>query len=165
VILKHAQIICALAATVGFAAVAMADEAPASSPACAAGTLRNDFALPSEKLAISGALFTELCTRSNGALVNGVDIQLEGRFVRPVSPTRVDIQTNAPIEIIRGKVIVAFIVEKDLSVSWVSVLESSGNKDLDAQAFYFFKRLKYKAPATLDGNPVRAYLMSKYGDH
>jgi TonB family protein len=165
VILRHAQIIFALATTIGFATVAMPDEAPASSPGCAVRTLHNDFGLSTEKVTISGALFTELCTRSNGALVNGDDAQLEGRFVRPVGPNRILIQTTRPIEIIKGKVIVAFIVEKDLTVSWVSVLESSGNKKLDAQAYYFFKGLRYKEPAKLDGVPVRAYLTSKYGDN
>ncbi len=124
--LGQARIIFALVTTIGFVTAAIANEAPSSSPSCAAGTLRNQWRLSPEKLAISGALFTALCAKRNGELVNGEDIQLDGRFVRAIGG-RADFASTTPPRYIKGKVILAFIVEKNRTVSWVSVLESSGD--------------------------------------
>src|SRR5580692_3231417 len=114
--LRQARIILVLVITMGFVMPATADEAPASGPTCAAGTLRNQFGLSPEKLAISGALFSALCAKKNGELVNGEDIQLDGHFVR-ARGGRADFASTTPLRYIKGKVILAFIVEKNRTVS------------------------------------------------
>jgi TonB family protein len=126
--------------------------------------------LSPEKLAIRGAIFQELCKRSGGALVDGDNAQLKTRIVFPGGgkPIRQEFQSNVPLdEIFRQlktrKVILAYIVEPTGKVSWVTVLESSGDKSVDAFAFARIRELNFRGAVTLDGQPVRLFRTTQYG--
>jgi TonB family protein len=57
---------------------------------------------------------------------------------------------------IRGNLLLAFAVELSGSVHQVTVLVSSGDKELDERAVESWRTARYRTPAKLDGRPVRA---------
>jgi TonB family protein len=143
---------------------AIADDTPAPAiSTCAAGEMRNNVGLSAEMLEISAALFRALCTKSGGSLVNGEDSGLGQRLVEPKmrSSGNSSVFGNGADRNASGMAVLAYVVEADGRVSWVAVLESTGNKDLDTAAARFTRSLVFKIPATLDGKAVRIYLMSK----
>jgi TonB family protein len=166
---KIAVGICVAVFNAGCAGVPSKPDTAAVPKDCTTGELRNPYGLSPEKLAISGEVFTSLCSKSAKGLVNGDDARLDGRLVWPIRGRSAPLlaldhplKMNAAGTVI-GQVVVAYILEADGQVSWDSVLESSGDKDLDAVALRFFRSITYKAPATLDGKPVRAYFTAAFG--
>jgi TonB family protein len=141
------------------------DTPDASSPAhapCQIGEMPNRLVLSPEKFALARDMFRALCAKSAGDLVNGEDTQLSSRLTFPTTPEATT-NSNYPLEALKhrieGAAIVTYIVETDGRVSWVSVLTSTGNPDLDAAAYWRFKNAVSKVPPMLDGKPVRMYRM------
>ena len=60
-----------------------------------------------------------------------------------------------------GSVLVSYVIETDGSVQHVTVLESSGYKQLDEAAVEIWSHSKYGVPGKLDGQPVRVLSYSK----
>jgi TonB family protein len=134
----------------------------ASLPLNAYGDCANDsaqikLALPPEALSIRNVLFSQLC--GNGELFDITDPTLAGRLAGPrdiVPPAMWD-PRGMP-----GKLLVAFAVELNGSVHHVTVIESSGNREIDARAVESWRTARYRTPAKLDGRPVRALMYFRF---
>ena len=134
----------------------------ASLPLRAYGDCANDsaqikLALPPEALSIRNVLFAQLC--GNGELFDITDPTLAGRLAGPrdiVPPAMWDPRG------MRGKLLVAFAVETNGSVHHVTVIESSGNREIDALAVESWRTARYRTPAKLDGRPVRALMYFRF---
>jgi TonB family protein len=117
--------------------------------------------LSKEKLAIRDALYTELCRRGGGNLVDGDDAALQPRLQVPKRRgTQIfdaDADTSRLIRLSKAPVVLAYIVEATGDVSWVSVLESSGDKTLDSLAFSVTKGASFGKGIQLDGRPIRMF--------
>jgi TonB family protein len=104
------------------------------------------------------AFFASLCDESFSELVVYPDPRLKERF-RPPSHERPFEQLTYPEEARRlgleGKTVIAYVIETDGSVEHAVVIQSSGHRALDRAAVAADKRLRYDAPGTLDGIPVR----------
>jgi TonB family protein len=123
---------------------------------CTIDPARMKFSLSSDALAIRNTLFLQLCGDCDRALVDLTDPTLIGRLEPPrFLPSRTSF-VNPPY--LQGTVVLAFLVDIDGSVHQVTVLESSGHKSLDAAALTFWKQSKFKTPAKLDGQPIRALM-------
>jgi hypothetical protein len=165
------KIMCALAtlvmlATADVSAADVPDSSPATGANCEIGEMPNSFALSPETFAISGDLFKALCSRSTGPLVNGMDSRLKGHLKMPQTPIvgnppKCGSCRNSPKSGEDWSVVIAYIVETDGRVSWVSVLNSTGNREVDASFFWLTKNSTYKIPALLDGMPARVYLVQR----
>ena len=59
---------------------------------------------------------------------------------------------------IEGRVILSGIVEKDGSVSHISVVKSSGNSEMDDAAIAAFQQFQFE-PGKVDGTPVRSKII------
>ena len=124
---------------------------------CANDSAQIKLALPPEALSIRNVLFSQLC--GNGELFDITDPTLAGRLAEPrdiVPPAMWDPRG------IRGNLLLAFAVELNGSVNKVTVLVSSGNKELDERAVESWRTARYRAPAKLDGRPVRALMYFKF---
>jgi TonB family protein len=104
------------------------------------------------------AFFASLCDESFAELVVYSDPRLKERF-RPPSHERPFEQLAYPAEARRlgleGKTVIAYVIETDGSVEHAIVIQSSGHRALDEAAVASDRRLRYDAPGTLDGIPVR----------
>jgi Gram-negative bacterial TonB protein C-terminal len=135
----------------------LANEAPCIGSASVSGV-----AIPQEKLNLRKAAFEELCKKSQTPLVDAADETLQGRLVLPErpDPPRINAGTT-PLkpQPASGKTTVVFIVEETGKVSWLSILDSSGDAQIDnSTATYFSRVIRYKKPGLLDGKPVRTFM-------
>jgi TonB family protein len=135
------------------------------SAACERVTLRESLYLSPEAEEHRYAIFNETCTHSESPLVDGDDASLVGRFVAPrytVSSAKAAKALPYPQDLrrrgITGKVELAYILEEYGAISFVAVVKSSGNEELDETAMEFLKGTSFATPALLDGKPVRAFL-------
>src|SRR5690606_4046148 len=71
--------------------------------------------------------------------------------LQPTEPDKLPENTPAPT-------IVVYIVDEDGSVSWLSILQSSGDAQRDDIAARYYYGMKYQTPATLDGAPVPVFV-------
>jgi hypothetical protein len=133
---------------------------------CEGSLTVKDVKLPPEKLALRKGAYGELCRKRGGLLVDSEDQSLAGRLTMPgeekVPPpgsygTPPLDRTVAKLE----PVILVYIIEIDGSVSWLSILHSSGNTQLDNVGAAFYLGMKYPTPAILDGKPVPIFMTSK----
>jgi TonB family protein len=125
---------------------------------------RTALALPAEALAIRNKLFLEICEINVGELADVTDPTLGTRLQRPrhVSMPPGPVPNPGPGEPQHtGRVLLAYLVDLDGSVRQVTVLESSGHKELDVAAVETWSHGKFAAPAKLDGRPVRALSYTK----
>lgn len=130
--------------------------------ACTIDPARSQMALTlsADALAIRNKLFLALCPEGQQPLVDISDPTLAGRLERPhhmnVPAPNHPIRQNVP-----GSVLVSYVIEADGSVQHVTVLESSGYKQLDEAAVEIWSHSKYGVPGKLDGQPVRVLSYSK----
>jgi TonB family protein len=115
--------------------------------------------LPEGALTIRNRLYLEACSAGPGELIDVTDPTLAGRLVHPkvLSVTPVDLGSSVP----SGVVVLAYVIELDASVRQITVLQSSGHKELDEAAVKTWSGTKLAGPVTLDGKPVRALSYSK----
>jgi TonB family protein len=135
-------------------------------PLCAAAECTIDparsrmaVALPPEALAIRNKLFLEICEKDGGDLVDVTDPTLGGRLEQPKHVQMPPGPSVTPQH--KGIVFLAYLVEVDGSVRQVTVLESSGYKELDEAAVQTWSQGKFTVPAKLDGRPVRVLSYTK----
>ena len=135
----------------------MATEAPCIGSASVSGVT-----IAQEKLNLRKAAFEELCRKSQTPLVDAADEALQGRLVLPErpDPPRLTASGAPPkAQPASGKTTVVFIVEDTGKVSWLSILDSSGDAQIDnSTATYFSRVIRYKTPGILDGKPVRVFM-------
>jgi TonB family protein len=135
-------------------------------PLCARGDCSHDaaqikLALPPEALSIRNALFSRLCERSNGELLDITDPTVAGRLTAPSGMTFISDRSGNPGEF-RGNLVLAFLVDLDGTFRDTTIIISSGNKKLDEQTLKTWPCCKYKTPAMLDGRPVRVLMYFKF---
>ena len=134
----------------------------ADTAACAIDSARSQMALTlsANALTIRNRLFLALCPEGQQPLVDISDPTLAGRLERPhhmnVPFLGHKINQNVP-----GSVLVTYVIEADGSIQHVTVLESSGFKQLDEAAVELWSHSKYGVPGKLDGQPVRVLSYSK----
>jgi len=124
---------------------------------CATDSARIKLALPPEALSIRNALFSQLCKK--GELFDITDPTLAGRLAGPR-----DIAPPAGWDPrgMQGELLMEFAVEVNGSVHHVTVLMSSGNREIDARAVESWRTAGYRTPAKLDGRPVRALMYFRF---
>jgi hypothetical protein len=149
-----------------FAAFLAIAYASSASALCEVSSAVESKVVPPEKAALRNAIYQEMCKRVGGALVDGDDASLKDRLVvpreRPSPMISVDMAQGVEdiqrlISRSKKPVILVYIVETTGKVSWVAMLESSGEKQLDALGVAITKALEFKAPYTLDGMPARVF--------
>lgn len=117
-------------------------------------------ALSADALAIRNKLFLNLCPEKPQPLVDISDPTLVGRFERPGNltiPSPPDGPFSQP-----GSVLLTYVIEIDGSVQHVTVLKSSGFKELDVAAVEIWRHAKFAPPpGKLDGQPVRVLSYAK----
>lgn len=134
----------------------------ASLTTCAYADCANDVsqikqALPPEALSVRAALVSQLCATSE--LFDITDPTLTGRLTTPsniVAPAMWE--THG----VRGNLLLGFAVDVHGIVQQVTVLMSSGNRELDAAAVESWRTARYKTPAKLDGRPVRVLMYFRF---
>ena len=125
---------------------------------------RMTLALPADALAIRNRLFLAICENDGGELIDVTDPTLGTRLEQPrhVSMPPGPVPNPGPGESHHtGTVLLAYLIDLDGSVRQVTVLESSGHKELDEAAVETWSHGKFAAPAKLDGRPVRALSYTK----
>lgn len=125
---------------------------------------RMALALPPEALAIRNKLFLAICEKDGGELIDVTDPTLGPRLEQPrhVSMPPGPVPTPPSGEPQHaGTVLLAYLIDLDGSVREVTVLETSGYKELDEAAVETWSHAKYVAPMKLDGRSVRALSYTK----
>lgn len=116
------------------------------------------FPFPDAALEARDAFYASLCDESFTELVMDSDPRLKGRFrsaahdgplENPVYPAEAR-QWN-----LKGKTVVAYVIETDGSVDHIIVIQSSGYRVLDDAAVDSQRRAHFYTPGALDGIPVR----------
>ena len=104
------------------------------------------------------AFFASLCDESFAELVVDPDPRLKERF-RPASHDGPLENPEYPAKArqwnLKGKTVVAYVIETDGSVEHVIVIQSSGYQLLDDVAVDNQRRAHFDTPGALDGIPVR----------
>jgi hypothetical protein len=130
---------------------------------CEGSPTVKDLTLSTEKLALRKNTFGTLCRKRDGVLVDSEDQSLAGRLTMPgeaklpppgsygTPPVDRDVEKLKPP-------IIVYVIETDGTVSWLALLQSSGNKQLDNVAAAFHLKMKYPTPAMLDGKPVPIFM-------
>ena len=125
---------------------------------CTVDASRIGRALSPAALAARNALFMKACTDAGGTLIDATDPTLAGHLSAPTGlqvMNRHYYPDEAQRRGFQGRVLMALIVESDGSVHDVRVLEGSGHTLLDEAAVRAFTDSRFKAPAQLDGRPIR----------
>ena len=125
---------------------------------CTVDASRIGTALSPMALAARNALFMKACTDAGGTLIDATDPALAGHLSAPTGLqvlNRHFYPDEAQQRGLQGGVLIALIVEADGSVHDVRVLEGSGHTLLDDAAVRTFANGRFKAPAQLDGRPIR----------
>jgi TonB family protein len=104
--------------------------------------------LPPEALAIRNKLFLQICEKNGGDLVDVTDPTLVDRLEQP---KHVEMPPGPNVTPQRaGTVLLAYLIDLDGSVRQVTILESSGHKELDEAAVETWSHAKFAASAKLD---------------
>jgi TonB family protein len=155
---------CTVAALAVFAACtfthAMADEPPATVPACAFG---EPPPYNADIDPVSRAVFMKLCAQFNGALVNERALGAEehstfkppGKFIGPAPLDFYPPESRRRNE--AGKTFLGVVVETDGRISRAALLKSAGYPALDKAALTWISHVSFESPAYLDSVPVRSY--------
>jgi TonB family protein len=120
----------------------------------------NDVGFPFSDAALEArdAFFASLCDESFAELVVDPDPRLKERF-RPASHDGPLENPGYPAKArqwnLKGKTVVAYVIETDGSVEHVIVIQSSGYQLLDDTAVDSQRRAHFYSPGALDGIPVR----------
>jgi TonB family protein len=132
-----------------------------SAAECIASTNVAATSLSSEKQAVRSAIYLELCRRSDGNLIDGDDVATRERLTFPKRRMRQTVTLGSDpiykIQKAKASVVLAYVIETTGKVSWVSVLESSGDKEIDAAAFSLTKAIDLGDAITQGGEPVRVF--------
>jgi len=132
---------------------------PTSVEMCEISSAVERMHLSPDKMAIRAGIFRELCKRSNGDLTDAEDPALKGRLAAKQARRRLDFTVTEDlqrkIENAKAPVILLTVSEANGQVSWITVLESSGDKQLDAAAVELTRAMD--SPVTLDGKAVRLF--------
>ena len=115
--------------------------------------------LSPEKTAIRAEIYRELCRRSGGDLTDAEDPSLKDRLKAKQARKRLDFTVTEDLQRLikytKSPVILLTVSEANGKVSWLTVLESSGDKQLDAAAVAIAREMG--SPVTVDGMPVRLF--------
>lgn len=133
-----------------------------ASATCEAADAIPGMEITEEKLALRKGAFGELCRMYEERLVDAAAYGSDPRLTLPVeerveAPTKsaaaAPLPKNTPVA-----TILVYIVDVDGSVSWLSILQSSGDAQRDDIAARFYHRAKYQKPATFEGDPVPVFI-------
>jgi TonB family protein len=123
--------------------------------------------LPADKLAIRGAIYQKLCLQLGGSLIDAQDLDVRDRLIFPPQKARSDVTTGEyvarRIGQLKKPVGLVYILEPTGKVSWVAVLESSGDERIDAALVAIARAMEYQQPVTLDGRPIRLFGNIRFG--
>jgi Gram-negative bacterial TonB protein C-terminal len=128
---------------------------------CSADQAQIKLALAPESLSIRNELFSRLCDRSKGELVDITDATLTGRLTKPTDIVFLNNRSGNPGEL-NGNLLLAFMVDLDGSLHDTTIIVGSGNKRLDEQTLEIWPYYRYKTPAMLDGRPVRILMYFRF---
>jgi hypothetical protein len=128
---------------------------------CSVDQAQIKLALAPESLSIRNELFSRLCERSKGDLVDVTDPTLKGRLTEPQGIVFLDNRSGNPGEL-NGSLLLAFMVDLDGRLYDTTVIVNSGNQKLDEQTLKIWPYYRYKTPAKLDGRPVRILMYFKF---
>ncbi|MBK6672992.1 MAG: energy transducer TonB [Gammaproteobacteria bacterium] len=148
------------------AALLLAICEPALAAQCELSTLVETSPLPTQKLLERDNLYLRLCRLSDGNLVDGEDRSLRDRLMlygmQSTSRRMFQIDDDLRRNLRETVTTLGYVVEADGKVSYVSVINSSGNQRVDQLVRYFAAGRKMDPP-TLDGQPVRVFLTTRCG--
>lgn len=144
-----------------FAMILLLAQSLQSKADCTVDQAQIKLALAPESLSIRNELFSRLCERSNGELVDMTDPTLAGRLTDPKNVVLFDNRSGNPGEL-NGNLLLAFMVDLDGSVHDTTIIVGSGNKQLDEQTLKLWPFYRYKTPAKLDGRPVRILMYFRF---
>ena len=133
--------------------------------ACSLKPYDTGFPFSDAALEARDAFYASLCDESFAELVVDPDPRLKERF-RPPSH-------DGPLETpeypakarrwnLKGKTVVAYVIETDGSVDHVIVIQSSGYRLLDDAAVDTQRRVHFHTPGAVDGIPVRVLVAREF---
>jgi len=129
--------------------------------ACSPDQAQIKLALTPQSLSIRNELFSRLCERSNGELVDVTDPTVAGRLTQPKDTVLLNNRSGNPGEL-NGNLLLAFMVDLDGTLHDTTIIVGSGNKQLDEQTLGLWPFFRYKTPAKLDGRPVRILMYFRF---
>lgn len=128
---------------------------------CELGKVEPREPLSERALERRNSAFRVLCERSAGKLIDAEDTAYAGRLSNPTNAKVPNFDSMLAEDIFReaktGSAILAVIVEDDGRVSWVSVIDSTGSKEIDLKLGQLYMATKFAKPARLDGERVRVF--------
>jgi len=128
---------------------------------CSPDQAQIKLALTPQSLSIRNELFSRLCERSNGELVDVTDPTVAGRLTKPKDIVFLNNRSGNPREL-NGNLLLAFMVDLDGTLHDTTIIVGSGNKLLDEQTLELWPFYRYKTPAKLDGQPVRVLMYFRF---
>jgi hypothetical protein len=128
---------------------------------CSVDRAQIKLALAPEALSIRNELFSRLCERSKGDLVDVTDPTLAGRLTQPKDIVVLEHRSGNPAEL-NGNLLLAFMVDLDGTLHDTTIIVGSGNPKLDEQTLKVWPDYRYKTPAKLDGRPIRLLMYFKF---
>ena len=118
--------------------------------------------VPNSAVEKRSRLFEQICLRDKGDLIDADDVRLGSRLIQAKGRLPVNLFDHYPPRAremgVQGTTIIAAVVEKNGSISLLTVLESSGNSKLDSAATLIARGTLKGRGYKLDGVPVRAFL-------
>jgi len=133
----------------------------AAAAECSPDQAQIKLALTPQSLSIRNELFSRLCERSNGELVDVTDPTVAGRLTQPKDTVLLNNRSGNPQEL-NGNLLLAFMVDLDGTLHDTTIIVGSGNKLLDEQTLELWPFYRYKTPAKLDGQPVRILMYYRF---
>jgi len=133
----------------------------AAAAECSPDQAQIKLALTPQSLSIRNELFSRLCERSNGELVDVTDPTVAGRLTKPKDIVFLNNRSGNPREL-NGNLLLAFMVDLDGTLHDTTIIVGSGNKLLDEQTLELWPFYRYKTPAKLDGQPVRILMYYRF---
>ena len=133
----------------------------AAAAECSPDQAQIKLALTPQSLSIRNELFSRLCERSNGELVDVTDPTVAGRLAKPKDIVFLNNRSGNPREL-NGNLLLAFMVDLDGTLHDTTIIVGSGNKLLDEQTLELWPFYRYKTPAKLDGQPVRILMYYRF---
>jgi len=134
---------------------------PAAAAECSPDQAQIKLALTPQSLSIRNELFSRLCERSNGELVDVTDPTVAGRLTKPKDIVFLNNRSGNPREL-NGNLLLAFMVDLDGTLHDTTIIVGSGNKLLDEQTLELWPFYRYKTPAKLDGQAVRILMYYRF---
>jgi TonB family protein len=133
-----------------------------ASAACEPSTSIDVPRLSPEKFDERARLYREVCEKVRGDLIDADNANAPPTLIWPrhfsnLATDRDPYPEHLKKQGVQGVVVVSYTLDKRGRVDWVSVIESSGNAELDNAARIFFRKRKFTDPATVAGMPVRVF--------